>query len=169
MLSGNGKRLEAAVIFFEDIMFSLLSAVLFSVIFYRFSWGSVRWYALAAALLGFTAYRVTVGRAVMACASSIIGLILRIVRFVKKLVGRIVCAVRHFILCRMVRPVLNAGRKLIGRVLFPYYLHRSERLKKRVVSMAGCGFAECETDNFIKRWIRSKKEKKTKSRPTHRE
>ena len=53
--AGYRNMVENVVVFAEDILFSLTAAVLFSVLFYRFSWGAVRWYSLAFAALAFAA------------------------------------------------------------------------------------------------------------------
>lgn len=167
MFSLGGTKLEAAVIFFEDTAFALLSAAVFSVIFYRFSWGAVRWYALFAALVGFAAYRMTLGRAVMACASAIIGFILRAVRFLIRIIRHIAAFVWGVILRFIVRPMCRAVKRLSDFALYPYYRRRSEALLGRVCLMAENGFDVCRRESIFTKWIKAKKEKKTKSPPTH--
>jgi len=156
---------ENITVFAEDIVFALMSAVLFCVIFYRFSWGAVRWYALAAALISFSAYRATVGSLVMRIASRIIALIRRIYAFAAKLVKYCITAVRKLLVRIIVKPVYGIIRKAYTAAVYPLFLRRSEKLTAQLLDDAASGF-ENQSDGRTKKakWIKQKT--KPKKQPT---
>lgn len=60
--------IEDILLFVEDIVFSAVAAVIFSVLGYVMNRGRIRWFAFAAAAGGWLLYRKTLSRAVMALA-----------------------------------------------------------------------------------------------------
>ena len=96
------------LLFCEDVLFFLTAAALFAVLFYRFSWGAPRWYALTAALTGFACYRMTVGRLVMAIMRRVVG-------YAAAFGRRLFRAIRRF-LGLLFRPVGSLVRAAAARV-----------------------------------------------------
>ncbi len=68
-------KFENVVIFFEDVFFALISAVVICVFIFYMNSGQVRGIALVGALFGFLLYYMTVGRLVMYFSGVIIGFI----------------------------------------------------------------------------------------------
>ena len=160
MIDGNHESGCRAVIgnitvFAEDILFSFTAAVVFCVVFYRFSWGAVRWYALCAAALSFGAYRVTVGRLVMSMAHRIIGFI----RTVSALIRRAVLRIAGALMRAVVRPLSRMVRSAYETAMLPVYVRRSERMKVRILDAVRHGKTEQKQRS---RWI------KPRANPKHR-
>ena len=144
---------ETITVFGEDILFSCTAAVMFCVIFYRFSWGAVRWYALGAALASYAAYRMTVGRLIMSIASGIIRFIRRVVSWISGLLLRMV----GLILRTAVYPLGRRLRTIFEAVMLPVYLRRSERLKAQILNTAEYG----KTEQIQRsRWRKPKRQRK---------
>lgn len=61
--------------FFLDLLFSVMSGVLFSVFLYWQNTGILRWYAVLGALCGFFAYYQTIGRLVMHAAAFLLAVL----------------------------------------------------------------------------------------------
>ena len=64
-------RLIGLVVFFEDLLFCLLSAVAVIFLFYELNNGKFRFVALCCIGAGFLLYRVTLGRLVMLCSEGV--------------------------------------------------------------------------------------------------
>jgi len=137
---------EDAVVFFEDLFFSLTAAALFCVLYYRFAYGAVRVYALAGALCGFLAYRYTVGQLVM----KVSGIIIRAVRYAARLLYTVLIA----------RP----AKYILSRLAYPLLLRRSARLMRSGLRDAEQGFEAVRDKKQRKQWI--KKRTKPKQKPT---
>ncbi len=64
-------RLSVLLVFFEDILFCLICAVVTTLFFFDCNMGVIRWYLLMGLLLGFCAYYFSVGKAVIRFAALI--------------------------------------------------------------------------------------------------
>jgi spore cortex biosynthesis protein YabQ len=118
-----------AIIFFEDILFSIVASVVVTVFLFHINNGQVRWFVLAGAGIGFALYYITVGRLVIMCAEAIIS-------FIRALI--------HFILSLTLFPAARAIR-FIGRLLTRLLLHLGRRLYtvivlRRIIRQAERGF-----------------------------
>lgn len=58
----HGSLSRNIMISLRDVVFFLISGIVFSVFLYRFNYGRFRWFILASLCLGFWVFRVTVGR-----------------------------------------------------------------------------------------------------------
>ena len=67
-------------LFCGDLLFALISAVTMILLTYYANYGRFRWFAFAAAGIGFVSWRVTGGRLLMACAERLIALTLALLR-----------------------------------------------------------------------------------------
>ncbi len=68
----NIEIIDLVLIFFEDIIFMVFSAIVISLLTYKFNSGKIRWFILASAAMGFTCYYLTRGKLVKKCAEKII-------------------------------------------------------------------------------------------------
>lgn len=71
---------EYVLLFAEDIAFSVVAAVLFSLLGYAMNRGRIRWFAFVGAAGGWLLYRATLSRAVMALAELVQKLLARLWR-----------------------------------------------------------------------------------------
>ena len=70
------RRAQNAILFFvNDFVFCLICAVSMCVLFFNLSYGRIRAYAFAFALIGFLIWRVTVSRFVMAIMNRIVNMV----------------------------------------------------------------------------------------------
>lgn len=73
--------LRLVTLFLGDIFFALTASVTMILLTYYANYGRFRWFAFAAAGIGFVSWRVTAGRLLIACAERIILLIRAFFRF----------------------------------------------------------------------------------------
>ena len=59
------ERVDSAIVFVEDLLFSVICAVCVSLLSYAMNRGRIRWFSLLAMAAGFGLYRKTLSRAVM--------------------------------------------------------------------------------------------------------
>ncbi len=90
--SSLGEGLRAVIIFIEDILYALFSAVVVCILLYHTNYGRIRYFMLLGALAGFLLWRATAGRLIMLAAASIIAALR---------------ALFSFIFRRILRPLLN--------------------------------------------------------------
>ena len=76
---------EDIIIFIEDILFAVISAVAVTVFIFNINDGQVRGFALAGTAFGFIIYYLTVGRLVMFCTAKIIAFVRAVVLFILRL------------------------------------------------------------------------------------
>jgi len=159
---------EGIVIFAEDILFALVSAVIFSVIFYRFSCGAVRWYALACTSVSFAAYRVTVGRLVMGIAGRIIAFVRRTWAFAVRVLKALLGTLRKILHRFVVIPLSALMSAAWSAAVYPVYKRRSAQLTAHFANDALSGFENGGNARTLQRshskWI--KRKTKPKNRPT---
>lgn len=91
------------LLFVEDILFALLAAVLFLLLFYGANNGVVRWYAFFGAGASFCVYRLTIGRLIMRLSDRIISgirtLFIWLYRcLVRPVIGQIICPCKRVLL-----------------------------------------------------------------------
>ncbi len=99
------RRALRAVIFAEDFLFCILAGILQILLFYQLHNGNVRLPAILLALVGFFAYRFTIGRPIMWCS--------------ERIAFAVECALRYvlFVLLWPVRLLLLLLKKAYGRVI----------------------------------------------------
>lgn len=85
VLSQNRYVIDCVIIFIEDIIFSLIAAVVMSIVYYRFCNGNIRGIMLFAAGTGFAIYYLTIGRLIKFCAVKIILVIRTVLNFIIKI------------------------------------------------------------------------------------
>lgn len=68
----NIEVIDNILIFFEDIIFMIFSAIVISLLTYKLNCGKIRWFMFVAVAIGFAAYYCTIGKIVKKCAESII-------------------------------------------------------------------------------------------------
>lgn len=71
-------RSRAKTVFFEDMLYFLLCAVITFFFALSINGGQLRWYLFAGSILGFAAYYLTIGRVVVTFAGAVIAFILRV-------------------------------------------------------------------------------------------
>lgn len=81
----NIEIIDLVLIFFEDVIFMVFSAIVISLLTYKFNSGKIRWFILASAAIGFTCYYLTIGRLVKRCAEKIIRAIRLVVWWIIKI------------------------------------------------------------------------------------
>ena len=122
-------------LFLGDLLYALTAAVSMVLLTYYVNYGRFRWFAFAAAGIGFVSWRVTGGRVLMACAGmllcalrALIRLFLRpfkaVFRLIRKRAGR--C-------CRRIRTgrILERNLKDVKKRLFPAGKRNPGKRKKR--------------------------------------
>lgn len=72
----------AILILFEDLLFFIFSSIILFSYLLRASDGQVRYFVLAGVVLGWAGYYFTVGKLVMRCSESIIGLLRKVIGFI---------------------------------------------------------------------------------------
>lgn len=124
------------IIFIEDILFCLGTAVTVVLFVYYANSGIIRWFALFGCALAFAFYYFTVGKLVMFLSEKIIRLIAAILRFIYNITF---VPVRRFIkfIVKIIRlafkKIIAAVKKAFGKFIF-------SRKKKRFISQASKGF-----------------------------
>lgn len=118
------KRVDAVIIFLEDVIFSLFIAVTMILICYKLYFGIPRWYSFGGAALGFFIYRITLGRLVIKLADKIIALVIAFFSFIKM---------------KMIRPPIEALKRVSSGLYAKYDFKRLKRLtdkqEKRMLTM----------------------------------
>lgn len=135
-------RLGAGLIFFEDLLFAILAAVCFLLLFYSVSDGVVRWYAFAGAGASFLVYRLTIGRLLMHLSD-------RIIRGVRAVCGVIWKRLIYPLVVLLLLPV----RFCAGRVRLMVARACGRHRERKLLRLAARGILPKE---------RRKKEKKKK-------
>ena len=69
------KKAELALIFCEDIVFSLIAAITLTLLFYQMGNGEIRWYGFAGAAVGFFCWYLTFGNLIKRFAGLIISVL----------------------------------------------------------------------------------------------
>lgn len=110
------KRVDAVIIFLEDVIFSLFIAVTMILICYKLYFGIPRWYSYGGAALGFFLWRVTAGKLVIKLADKIIAAI---------------SAFFAFILQRIITPPLSALKRASADLYERYDAKRRKRLTQK--------------------------------------
>ena len=134
-------RLLGVVLFLEDLFFCLTAGVAMILLFYGANHGKIRIPALLLAAVGFLAYRLSIGRAVMAFSELIAYLIEALLRYVLLFVGYPIS-----ILYRL-------GRRGAEKVAMRLRQHAQLRARRRYtaaetarVSKNACGLISEEID-----------------------
>lgn len=76
------------IIFIEDIIFAIISAIFIAIMIFYVNNGQIRWFALFGTSIGFIIYYNTIGRIVILCSEKIIAFIRYCIRMIKNLVCR---------------------------------------------------------------------------------
>lgn len=74
------------IIFVEDIIFAVISAVFIVVMIFHVNDGQIRWFVLFGTGVGFIIYYNTIGRIVILCSEKIIAFIRYCIRMIKKFI-----------------------------------------------------------------------------------
>ncbi len=77
------RRFNSAVLFFSDIIYSLIVSLSLLLLYFNFTYGRVRVYAFVIALLGFLAWRFTVSRLVISLVMRFIDFAVRVLDSLK--------------------------------------------------------------------------------------
>ncbi len=77
------RKQNAIILFFFDFVFCVFSTVCLLILFFNLSYGRVRFYALALAVIGFLVWRFTVSRLVMTLILKLIGRIEKLLTSIK--------------------------------------------------------------------------------------
>ena len=92
-------RHPAPIVFAEDVLFMLISGTAYYSYCTELCRGQIRFFVLAAILIGFSAYLLTLGRLVSACIAYVVKLaksfLCALVKVVKKVLG-VLCGVPFF-------------------------------------------------------------------------
>ena len=114
---------ETALVFIEDLLFTLACGLSFIIFVFSANSGMFRWFLLVGAAAGFCAYYFTVGKLVTGCAALLVALI----RAVLILIG-------NYTLCPFLRLMLLTGRLMYrlaagigGRIQSRYRTHIRRR------------------------------------------
>jgi Spore cortex protein YabQ (Spore_YabQ). len=99
------------IIFAEDIIFSVISAVLIIVMIFHANNGRIRWFALIGSGIGFIFYYNTIGQIVMLCSWKIIAFIRYCIRTIKR-----------FIRIVFIRPLLKFFNFVAGLIYKRYII-----------------------------------------------
>ena len=113
--SRKARIIDAAVIFIEDVLFSVFVAVAMILICFKFYFGIPRWYSFASAVLGFYVWRITLGRLVIKTADAIIALIKKILAFIAT---------------RILYPPVLALKKILLRIFGKLRTHHIRRMTR---------------------------------------
>ncbi len=109
MLLGSGK----AVVFIDDMLFMLVSSVVFVMTVFVTNNGVIRWYEFLCCILGFTIYKLTLSKLVL----GLFRLIIKLIKFILKTLLKVAITLVKFILS----PVFKI-LKIIGALLWRLYL-----------------------------------------------
>lgn len=116
-----------AIIFIEDILFSIIAAVVVTVFLFHINDGQVRWFVLAGAGTGFAVYYMTVGRLVIMCAEAIISFIWAVIHFILCLTLFPAVRAIRFVWQLFVRLLFHLGRRLYTVIVLHRIIIRAER------------------------------------------
>ena len=117
-----------AVIFFEDLLFCLIAAVIMSIFIFNAGYGIVRGYALFGSGIGFTVYYMTVGKIVYRLSEIIIAFLKKAVRFIATVLAA---------------PFVAAGKGIKKLYLYTRRILKQKMLLDRVITKAADGFGLC--------------------------
>ena len=120
-----GKPAESLIVFFEDILFWMISAVIFIVFIYYVNKGHTRLVMITDALIGFILYHFTLGRLVMFCSGFIIGIVKSFLNLLDKI---------------FVKPLIFAFTRVIITLRKNYYLFSNKRAFKKAERIGEKGF-----------------------------
>ncbi len=114
---------ETALVFIEDLLFTLACGLSFIIFVFSANSGMFRWFLLVGAAAGFCAYYFTVGKLVTGCAALLVALL----RAVLILIG-------NYTLCPLLRLMLLTGGLIYrlavgvcGRIQSRYRMHMLKR------------------------------------------
>lgn len=116
-----------AIIFIEDILFSIVAAVVVTVFLFHINNGQMRWFVLAGAGIGFALYYMTVGRLVIMCAEAIISFIRAVIHFILRLTLFPASRAVRFVWRLFARMLLHLGRRLYTVIVLHRIIRRAER------------------------------------------
>lgn len=85
-------KMETVLLFWEDLFFSVVSAVSTAILSYAMNRGRIRWFSLLAMAIGFWIYRKTVSKAVIA---GVIWLRNRVISAYHATIGRLLIRLRE--------------------------------------------------------------------------
>lgn len=108
------------IIFIEDIIFSVISAVVIIIMIFHVNNGRIRWFALFGAGIGFLIYYHTAGRIVMICSERIIAFIRYCIRMIKR-----------FIYKFFIYPIISAVKFIAGLIYNRYVNMRNKIYTKK--------------------------------------
>lgn len=117
------------IVLVQDILFSLISAVLFAIFLYKVNFGELRLYLTIGAAFGFYLYYNTVGRAVAAVSGAVISFF-----------GLLLSFVLHKMVIPIFRMVAKAISVPVGALNVRIALRSSEKTEKLLISSAENGF-----------------------------
>ena len=119
---------------FGDILSGVFFGCLFSIFLAHYALGVFRWFFLAASVLGFCFYYVTVGRAVMKCTAFIVGCIRVILCFILWLVllpFRILARILRVIVVKVERHIICPMNR---RRMFMQGVRYTEKRKRELAA-----------------------------------
>ena len=129
--------IENIIIFAEDIIFAVISAVIIVLLMYHLNHGRIRWFAPVGAGIGFVIYYNTVGRIVIICSE-------KIIKFINKF---------------FIRPVVIIIKFVSGIIYNRFIIIRNKLYTKKYISMvlkqAAKGFIWCKNGSDKKPKIKN--------------
>lgn len=127
-IAGRIVNLPKIAVFINDLVFCLVSCVLFIAVIYITNYGYIRWYEIAFLLLGFGAYRVVFERHILMLA---VKLVKALLKFLKLVIFLALTPV--LLLLKLVRKFALAALKALGKVHRKQRLYRFSRKKLAVL------------------------------------
>ena len=105
------------IIFAEDIIFAVISAVIMVLMIYHLNNGRIRWFFIFGAGIGFIVYYNTIGRIVIICSEKIIKFIRYCIRMIKRFIYK-------FFIRPVVMSIYNRYIKIYNKLYTKKYISK---------------------------------------------
>ena len=132
-------------IFFQDLIFCVLSAFSIILLVFYTNSGTVRWFSLLGCFICFVLYHMTIGRFIMFVSKKIIDFIRKVLRFIYKITVLPLKTAVLFILKqlkRLLKFILKSFKITKGNLYYGYE-------KRRIAKSASKGFGLYENNRDI--------------------
>ena len=118
-----GTRAETVIVFFQDILFWIITSLIFIIFIYHANKGHARLIMIASACMGFAVYYITLGRVVIFFSDVIIGTVKKLINgFIKIFIKPLI-----FVITRVIMFTIGVLRDRSNRRV----LKKLDRLSKK--------------------------------------